>query len=101
MGRKQDLSPPPILANPGQDSEPRPKVLQLTEDDDGGYLSDDRNCNAYPEQDEHSASLPEYASQSRAGYLANLLHGVEGSEAPSLARRVLGCYVGYSLGPGG
>src|SRR5215204_6681526 len=68
--------PPPILANPGQDSESRPIVLQLTEDDDGGDLSDDRNCNAYPEQKENSASLPEYAGQSRAGNLANLLHGV-------------------------
>ena len=53
--------PPPILANPGQDSESRPIVLQLTEDDDGGDLSDDRNCDAYPEQSEHSARLPEYA----------------------------------------
>jgi hypothetical protein len=50
-----------MLANPGQDSEPRPKVLQLTEDDDGGDLSDDRNCDAYPDQSEHSARLPEYA----------------------------------------
>src|ERR671920_1332358 len=89
IGSKLIAPPPSILANQGQDSEPRPKVLQLTEDDDGGDLSDDRNCNAYPEQCEHSAGLPEYAGQSRAGYLANLLHGVEGSEAPSLARRVL------------
>jgi hypothetical protein len=89
-------SPPPILANPAQDSESRPIVPQFTEDDDGGDLSDDRNCNAHPEQQEHSASLPEYAGQSRAGYLANLLHGVEGSEATSLARRVLGRDVGYS-----
>jgi hypothetical protein len=97
----QIAPPPPILANPGQDSESRPIVLQLTEDDDGGELSDDRNCNAYPEQKETSSCLPEYAGQSRAGYLANLLHGVEGSETTSLARRVLGRDVGYSRGPGG
>src|SRR5215218_8223905 len=69
----------PFFSNPAQDSEPRSKVLQLTEDGDRGDLSDDRNCNSYPEQKEHSASLPEYAGQSRASYLANLLHGVEGS----------------------
>src|ERR687894_2645631 len=76
-------------------------IPQFTEDGDCGDLSDDRDCNACPEQDEHSASLPEYAGQSRSGYLANLLHGVEGSQAPSLAWRVLGRYVGYSRGPGG
>ena len=96
-GHSVDAPPPPsILASPGQDSQPRPIVPQFTEDGDCGDLSDDRNCNTYPEQDEHSASLPEYAGQSRAGYLTNLLHGVERSEAPSLARRVLGCDVGYS-----
>jgi hypothetical protein len=47
---------------------PRPKVLQLTEDGDRGDLSDDRNCNTYPEQSEHSASMPEYAGHSRAGH---------------------------------
>src|SRR5215217_9041649 len=101
IGSKLIAPPPSILANPGQDSEPRPIVLQLTEDDDGGDLSDDRNCDTYPEQKENSASLPEYAGQSRAGYLANLLHGVEGSEATSLALRVLGRDVGYGRGPGG
>ena len=51
-----------MLANPGQASEPWPKVLQLTEDDNGGDLSDDRSCDAYhPDQSEHSARLPEYA----------------------------------------
>jgi hypothetical protein len=100
-GSKLSAPPPPILANPGQDSEPRSIVPQFTEDGDCGDLSDDRNCDTYPEQKENSASLPEYAGQSRAGYLANLLHGVEGSEATSLARRVLGRDVGYSRGPGG
>jgi hypothetical protein len=59
---------PPTRAGPGEDSEPRPKVPQLTEDGDCGDLSDDRYCNTYPEQCERSASLPEYAGQSRAGY---------------------------------
>jgi hypothetical protein len=39
---------PPTRAGPGEDSEPRPKVPQLTEDGDCGDLSDDRHCNTYP-----------------------------------------------------
>ena len=100
-GHSEDAPSPPILAKPGQDSEPRSNVPQFTEDGDCGDLSDDGNCNAYSEHSDHAASLPEYTGQSRTSYLANLLHGVEGSEATSLARRVLGRDVGYSRGPGG